>query len=307
MQILLETDVLRTFLSIAETGSFSAASIAIGRTPSAVSMQMKKLEQQLSRDLFVREGRGVVLSSDGEEMVSYARRILRINEEAVAHFTQPHLEGAVRIGTPDDFATRFLPIALAKFARTYPRVQVEVVCDLSVNLIPLLDRGKLEMTLVSQTGTLTHATRGIPVWREPLVWAEHEIGRAASVRPLPLALSPRRCAWRASALRALDEADIEYRIAYTSTHHAAQQAAIVADLALAPMPQSLIEPPLKFVEAEEGLPTLEDYEVRLLRASRQKDPVLDTLADHIVQSFTYADGMGSTLADTVSLSKSGVA
>lgn len=303
MQILLETDVLRTFLSIAETGSFSAASLTVGRTPSAVSMQMKKLEQQLGRDLFVREGRGVVLSSDGEEMVSYARRILRINEEAVAHFTQPHLEGAVRIGTPDDFATRFLPIALAKFARAYPKVQVEVVCDLSVNLIPLLDRGKLEMALVSQTGTLTHVTRGIPIWREPLVWAVHEIGRAARVRPLPLALSPRKCAWRASALRALDEADIEYRIAYTSSHHAAQQAAIMADLALAPMPQSLIEAPLKVVESDAGLPVLEDYEVRLLRASRQKDPVLDTLADHIVQSFTTTEGIGAIFPDAVPVAK----
>jgi len=236
--------------------------------------------------LFVREGRGVVLSSDGEELVSYARRLLRINEEAVAHFTQPDLEGTVRIGTPDDFATRFLPVALAKFARTYPKVQVEVICDLSVNLIPLLERGRLDMTLVSQTGTLTHVARGTPIWREPLVWAVHEIGRAAGLRPLPLALSPRKCAWRASALRALDEADIEYRIAYTSVHHAAQQAAIMADLATSPMPQSFVEAPLRIVEADEGLPELEDYEVRLLRATRQKDSVLDTLATHIVDSFS---------------------
>ncbi|MBL4757939.1 MAG: LysR family transcriptional regulator [Rhizobiales bacterium] len=286
MQTLLETDVLRTFLSIAETGSFSAAAISIGRTPSAVSMQMKKLEQQLERDLFIRQGRGVVLSTDGEEMVSYARRILHINEEAVAHFTQPHLEGAVRIGTADDFATRFLPIALAKFARAYPKVQVEVVCDLSVNLIPQVERGLLDMTLVSQTNTLTHITRGIPIWRERLVWAVHEDGQAAERRPLPLALCPGKCAWRASALRALDEADIDYHIAYTSTHYAGQQAAIVADLALAPMPRSLIEPPLRVLEDDEGLPTLEDYEVRLLRAPGKKDPVLDTLATHIVDSFS---------------------
>ncbi len=286
MQILLETDVLRTFLSIAETGSFSSAALSVGRTPSAVSMQMKKLEQQLQRDLFIRQGRGVVLSPDGEEMVSYARRILHINEEAVAHFTQPHLEGAVRIGTPDDFATRFLPVALGKFARAYPKVQVEVVCDLSVNLIPQVERGTMDMTLVSQTNTLTHVTRGIPIWRESLVWAVHEDGQAATRRPLPLALSPRKCAWRASALRVLDETDIEYHIAYTSTHYAGQQAAIVADLALAPMPQSLVESPLRIVEDGEGLPALEDYEVRLLRAPGKKDSVLDTLAAHIVDSFS---------------------
>lgn len=286
MQFLLESDVLRTFLAIAESGSFSSAADAVGRTPSAISMQMKKLEEQLDRSLFTKRGRGIALTPDGEELVSYARRLLRINEEAVAHFTQPDLEGEVRIGTPDDFATRFLPIALSRFSRAYPKVQVEVVCDLSVKLIPYLQKGRLDMTLISQTGTLNHIGRGTLIWREPLVWAVYEDGVAMRKRPLPLALSPRSCSWRASALKALDDADIDYRIAYTSAHHAGQQAAIMADLAVSPMPWSLIEPPLRSVEEGEGLPTLEDYEVRLLRAPANKDPVLDTLAAHIIESFS---------------------
>ena len=286
MSVLLEIDVLHTFVTIAEVGSFSSAAQIVGRTPSAVSMQMKKLEEQLGRDMFIRKGRGITLSPDGEALCSYARRILHINEEAVGHFTTPHLEGKVVFGTPDDFATRFLPAALSRFARAYPMVQVEVVCAMSSELIPLLDAGKLDMMLVSQTGAKTHSTRGVTIWKEPLVWATHEEGELTERRPLPLALSPISCAWRASAIAALNEADIGYHVAYMSAHYAGQHAAIVAGLALAPLPASVIAPPLRAVSEEEGLPLLEDYEVKLLRAPGKRTAVLNTLADHIVDSFT---------------------
>lgn len=285
MSNLLDIDVLRTFLAIAELGSFSGAAQAVGRTPSAISMQMKKLEEQLGRDMFVKKGRGIALSVDGEALCSYARRIIHLNEEAVAHFTTPHLEGKIRLGTPDDFATRFLPIALSRFARAYPMVQVEVVCAMSTELIALLDSGRLDMTLVSQTVTKTHSARGVTIWTEPLVWAMHEDSELTERRPLPLALSPINCAWRASAIKALNEADIDYHVAYMSSHYAGQHAAIVSGLALAPLPNSVITQPLRAISEDEGLPSLENYEVKLLQAPGKRTTILNTLADHIVQSF----------------------
>ncbi len=304
---LLDIDVLRTFVAIAELGSFSAAAQLVGRTPSAVSMQMKKLEQQLGREMFVRKGRGITLSADGEALCSYARRIIFLNEEAVAFFTTPHLEGKVRLGTADDFATRFLPSALSRFSRAYPMVQVEVVCAMSSELISLLDQGLLDMTLVSQTATKTHSTRGVSIWSEPLVWVTHEDGDIAERRPLPLALSPINCAWRASAIKALNEADISYHVAYTSSHYAGQYAAIVSGLALAPLPVSVITPPLRALAADEMLPQLEDYEVKLLRAPGKRSDVLDCLADHIIQSFTPPHVMPLNLSGAASLGAAGTA
>jgi len=285
MTNLLDIDILRTFVTIAELGSFSLAAEAVGRTPSAVSMQMKKLEEQLGREMFVRKGRGIALSADGEALCSYARRILHLNEEAVGHFMAPQLEGKVRLGTPDDFATRFLPVALSSFARAYPMVQVEVVCAMSSELIPLLDKGRLDLSVVSQTSTKTHSGRGVTIWKEPLVWATSQDSELTDRRPLPLALCPLNCAWRASAIKALNEADIDYHVAYMSAHYAGQYAAIVSGLALAPLPASVVSAPLRIVGEGEGLPPLEDYEVRLLRATGNRTAILETLKDHIVQSF----------------------
>ncbi|MBZ0217074.1 MAG: hypothetical protein K8F25_11010, partial [Fimbriimonadaceae bacterium] len=129
------------------------------------------------------------------------------------------------------------------------------------------------------------------IWTEPLVWVMHEDSSLTERRPLPLALSPINCAWRASAIKALNEADIDYHVAYMSSHYAGQHAAIVSGLALAPLPNSVIAAPLRAIGDDEGLPALEDYEVKLLQAPGKRTTILNTLADHIVQSFKPAHGM----------------
>lgn len=146
---LLDNDVLRSFVAIAESGTFTSAARVVHRTPSALSMQIKQLERNLGKTLFIREPRRVTLTAEGEVLLDYSRRLLRLNEEAVQHFISPTLEGKVGIGTSDDVGTRILPEVLAEFARSYPAVLVDVVVGSSKQNLARLDAGELDMTLVT--------------------------------------------------------------------------------------------------------------------------------------------------------------
>lgn len=281
---LLETDLLRTFVAIAETGSFTRAARTIFRTPSAVSMQMRKLEETLGRALFLREGRAVQLTADGEALLGYGRRMLSLNQEAVARFLEPPLAGVVRFGAPDDFGTRLLPPILARFASTHRDVEVEVSLQPSAVLLDRLDRGELDLTLITDGCGPNAPQRGSVVFSEPLVWAGLREGAAWRCDPLPLALSSAPCAWRATALAALDKEGRRYRVAYSSEHCAGQTAALLADLAVAPFAASLVAPPLRRLGQAENLPPLGTYNMSLVRGS-ERSAACDAFAEHVLASF----------------------
>lgn len=281
---LLESDVLRTFVTIAESGSFSRAARLIFRTPSAVSMQIKRLEETLGQTLFVREPRRVRLTTEGEALLSYGRRLLELNEEAVAQFLAPSIAGTVRLGTSDDVGTRVLPGVLSRFARTHAAVQVDVMVGCSLDLLGKLDKGELDLALVTLGNEGQERRHGEIVFTEPLVWACREDSVLSERSPLPLALANQGCAWRGLALAALDRIGRPYRIAYTSEHCAGQEAAMLADLAVAPFPRSLIRAPLRSLGVETGLPPLGDYHIELIRAPGH-GPVAETLANHVAQAF----------------------
>lgn len=281
---LLDTDVLQTFVAIAETGSFTRAARQVFRTPSALSMQIKRLEETLGRPLFVRQARQVSLTPEGELLLSYGRRLLKLNEEAVAQFLSPALEGTVRFGSPDDVGTRILPGVLAQFARSHPAVQVDVMTGASVEMVRRLDAGELDLILVTADNEGMEPGRGEVVYSEPLVWACREGGIAPRRSPLPLALANHGCAWRRSALKALDRVGIAYRVAYTSENCSGQEAAMLADLAIAPFPSSLVRAPLRKVDPAIGLPPLGEYQVLLIRRSGI-GPAGEALAGHVVEAF----------------------
>jgi DNA-binding transcriptional LysR family regulator len=278
----LEVDLLRTLVAIVSTGSFNRAAKAVFRTPSAVSMQMKKLEDLVGRAIFAKDGRGVVLTTDGEALLGYARRMLQLNDEALARFRCQATEGVVRLGTPDDYATVFLPRILGRFAASHPLVQVDVNCLSSSKLIGLLDQGELDIALVSR-GASGHG-EGVLVHREPLVWAGLRHGTAWQRRPMPIAVSSGLCCWRSQSTAALDRVGVDYRVAYTSQHYVGQLAPVLADLAVAPLPASLITGDLVRVD-DRGLPPIGHYEIELRVTARPTGPALDALAEHIRQSF----------------------
>ena len=281
---LLESDVLKTFVGIAESGSFTRTAAQVYRTTAAVSMQIKRLEETLGRPLFVREARQVRLTPEGEMLLGYARRLLKLNEEAVSHFLAPALAGRVCFGSPTDLGNRVLPGVLSMFARSHPAVQVDVSLGRSVELIERLDAGELDLTLINTGDDGLDDSRGEIIYSEALVWAGREGGLAVQRSPLPLALANPGCAWRRTALDALDRLDLPYRIAYSCEQCAGQEAAMIADLAVAPFPRSLVRPPLRRLGEEHGLPPLGDYHIKLLRGRNRGDAAA-ALAAQVVVAF----------------------
>ena len=281
---LIDMDLYRTFLVIAETSSFSKASELVGRTPSAVSMQIKKLETILGVSVFVREGRSVRLTTEGEALLGYARRILMLNEEAVGLFRSPDVEGQVRFGAPSDFGTRFLPAFLSRFARSHPGVNVDVHLEGSPQLHDEMRQGRLDLVLYTARPEGDLVKGGEIVFTEPLVWAGLEGGIAFERDPLPLAVSTPGCPWRRAARVALDREQKPYRISYTSFHGAGQEAALLADLAVAPFPASVVEPPLQVLDERHGLPDIGNYHI--IMAQRPKaGKATQAFAEHVAESF----------------------
>ncbi|HKA78780.1 MAG TPA: LysR family transcriptional regulator, partial [Xanthobacteraceae bacterium] len=147
MTALIDIDQLRTFIAIAETGSFTRAAEVVHKTQSAVSMQMKRLEERLGRPMFARDGRSSKLSEDGERLLDYARRIVKLNVEALAAFSDAELTGRVRLGVPDDYADRYLPEIMARFSRAYPSVELTVTCEPTVELVHRIDTNDLDLAI----------------------------------------------------------------------------------------------------------------------------------------------------------------
>ncbi|HEY5816825.1 MAG TPA: LysR substrate-binding domain-containing protein [Mesorhizobium sp.] len=279
---LLDLDVLRTFIAIAETGSFTAAANAVFRTPSAVSMQIKKLEDVLGRSVFARDARSVTLTADGEMLLGYARRMIAINREAVSKFIVPDIVGVVRLGSPDDFGERVLPHVLRRFAQTHPSIAVDVVIDQSTNLRRRMDDRTLDITLLTNS---TRAASGAEtLLTEPIVWAGAKGGCAHLREPLPVSVWEEGCAWRGGAIEALGREGRNYRVAYMSAHTSGQRAAIMSDLAIAPLPKSFITNDMVELGPKDGLPPIGEYSLAMLVASDASAPVR-AAADHIRAAF----------------------
>lgn len=198
MTALLDIDQLRTFIAIVDTGSFTRAADAVHKTQSAVSMQIKKLEERVGRAIFERDGRASKLTEDGERLIEYARRIVRLNAEALASFAEAELAGRVRLGLPDDYADRYLPEILARFSESNPRVEVTVVCEPTPMLVPRIAAADLDLAIITHVESRGSAS---VIRIERLLWvtsARHSVHEGA---PLPLALGRSDCTWRNSTLR----------------------------------------------------------------------------------------------------------
>lgn len=261
---MLDIDVLRTFVAIADTGSFSSAANAVFRTPSAVSMQIKKLEEQIGVAVFDRDARSVTLTSDGEVLLGFARRLLALNREAVSKFVAPTVTGVVRLGSPDDIGECVLPLVLKRFAETHPGVTVDVVIDQSSNLRKRLDERRLDVTLVNMSHTVPGKGDTEVLLDEELVWAGAKCGTAYRRDPLPLSIWEEGCAWRGNALEALESSRRPYRIAYMSSHSTGQRAAIMADLAIAPFAKTLLGEGIVALGSEHALPELGRYQLGMI-------------------------------------------
>ncbi len=280
---LLDLDLLKTLVAIAETGSFSAAAAQVLRTPSAVSMQVKKMEDLLGRPVFMRDSRSVTLTNDGAFLLEHARRMLALNRDAVAYFVQPDIEGVVHLGAPDDVAERFLVDMLRRFNESHPHVTINVTIESSDRMIELLHAGRLDMALITCEAGFRDDGAEI-LLREQLVWGTCRGGVAAEQDPLPVSVWEEGCAWRKVALDQLEANKRPWRVAFQSAHISGQRAAILADLAVAPIPCSSIGGDIIEAPDRYGLPKLPKYSLGLL-VTKNPNAAIEAAADHLRASF----------------------
>jgi DNA-binding transcriptional LysR family regulator len=275
----LDLDLLRCFVTIAETGSFTRAGERLGRTQSTISLQVKRLEDQLGRALFARTPRSLSLTGEGERLLGPARQLLRLNDAAIADLFEPDMTGRVRLGVPEDFATAHLPAVLAAFAKAHPLVELEVTCDLTLNLVKAFHDGAFDLVLVKREPSA--ALEGVRVWREPLVWVARDQRAAAELETVPLIVSPEPCVYRKRAVDALEAVGRRWRIAYTSTSLAGAQSAVNAGLGITVLPREMVPPYLTAITDDPDLPPLYDTEIALIEAPGLS-PTAHRLAQHIV-------------------------
>ncbi len=289
----LDLDQLQTFCVVADCQSFTEAARRVHKTQSAVSMQIKRLEDRLGQPLFKRDGRNVTLTAEGELLYARARRMLRINADIVDVFAHGDLAGNIRFGVPDDYAVKLLPVILSSFQKTNPKITVDVRCAPSEELLENMRTGKYDLIVFTQ-GTMHEF--GELFRTEPMYWVASHGGAALAADPLPLACGGQHCAWRRDAVNALDRSGRDYRIAYTSSNATAILSAVLSDLAIGVLPESALQPGMRVVSEEKDLPRLQDAQIALMRASHAYGGIYDALATHIVSQMGNLEGHASRAA-----------
>ncbi|WP_106754933.1 LysR substrate-binding domain-containing protein [Pannonibacter carbonis] len=281
---MLDLDQLRTFVAIAEYGSFTRAAEVVHKTQSAVSMQMRRLEERIGRPIFVREGRMSRLTEDGEKLLHYARRLVQLNDETLAVFDETEVQGCVRLGTPDDYADRFLPEILARFSRSNPKAEVSVVCAPTSNLIDLVSANELDVAIITHVEKPDRPQRDEVIRREPLLWVVSARHAVENEDVLPLALGRGTCNWRRAALSALTSVQREHRLLYSSWNSTAVGAAVLAGLAVSVLPESALRPGMRVLSEADGFPKLPECEIAVMRSWHQRSRVTEALVEHIISS-----------------------
>ncbi|ABD86316.1 LysR family transcriptional regulator [Rhodopseudomonas palustris] len=277
---MLDLELLRSFVAVVDAGGFTRAGARVHRTQSTVSQQIKRLEDDLGQALLNRTGKDVTPTESGERLLSYARRLLSLAEEARDVVARPNGEGAVRLGIPEDFAAYRLTKLLASFARSRPGLRLDVRAAQSVDLKRDLERGDLDLALLKRAAEGRDA---IAVWPERLHWitsGSHPCD--ANAASLPLIFFPTGCLYRARAIHAIESAGRRWHMAYCSANLAGIQAAVAAGLGLSILPAIAIQPDHRRLTAKDGFAPIDSTELALV-ASPDASPATLRLADRLAE------------------------
>jgi DNA-binding transcriptional LysR family regulator len=274
----LEIDVLRTFVTGVQLGGFARAANQLGRSPSAVSAQLKKLEEQIDQALFKKAGRRLALTDAGEALLCYAKRIIALNDETIATLTDSALEGWVRLGLPQDFAEHWLPAALGRFARMHPKVNVEVHVARNVDLLHRVETGELDLVLA--WGAAESNGDHNPMFEVPMVWVGP---KSASVDlasdPLLLAAFEPPCVFRAAATDALAAVGRPWRLTFTSPSLSGLWAAVEAGLGITIRTPLGLPPALAVLDASKALPALPSATLVMRISKGAQSPIVTVLSE----------------------------
>ena len=280
---MLDLDLLRSFVSVVDSGGFTRAGERVHRTQSTVSQQIKRLEDDVGRPLLIRSGKTVTPTEDGERLLSYARRILALAGEARDMLARPEAEGVVRLGIPEDFAAYRLTKLLASFARSHPTLRLDVRADQSVYLRRDLERGDIDLALLKRAAG---EKGGLAVWPERVHWVTSKskpTDTTAQPKSVPLIFFPAGCLYRTRAIHAVETAGRAWHMAYTSSSLSGIQAAVAAGLGLSILPEIAIQSEHRVLTAQDGFAPIDKTEVALVAApgaSAGTIRLADRLADY---------------------------
>ena len=256
----LDLDLLRTFVAVADLNTFAAAAAAVCRTQSAVSQQMQRLEQLVGKELFARHGRNKLLTEHGIQLLGYARKILRFNDEACMSLMFSNLQGVLTLGASDESADTILPFLLNRISSVYPKLALDVSVKRNAFMVEMLKENEVDLVVTThrpgQFDCLTLRT-------SPTHWycaAEYVLQQG---EPIPLVLLDDPSPFRDMVLAALNEAGIPWRLAYVASTLPAVRAAVKAGLGVTARPVEMMSPDLRVLGQSEGLPSLPDTEYLL--------------------------------------------
>lgn len=283
-RIQLDLDVMRSFVTGIDLGSFAKAADRLGRSTSAVSAQLKKLEEQAGTPLLRKVGRGMALTEAGEVMLGYARRLLELNDEAVSAVRGVQLDGRVRLGMQEDFGENVLPEVLGRFKRAHPKLRVEVHIARNAVLMQLLEAGRLDLALAWETDA--RASHRQHIQTLPMRWIGADADRLPCEpgEPIPLVVLDAPCLMRTAAIDALDRAGLAWRIAFTSASLAGTWAAVKAGLGISVRTPLGVPVDLHAMDAKAtALPALPQLGLALYRSEAESTPAVTRLAELILQ------------------------
>lgn len=258
----LQIDWLKCFLAVVDKGSLSRAAPDLNRSQSAVSMQLKKLEQTLGCEVIKRSHRDLELTPQGELLLGYARRIMNLHQELQNAFEPEQLSGCIRLGVPDDYASKYLTPVLKKFAALHHKVEIQLNCEQSTALIPRIESGDLDLALVSRE----HAGQGTLLFHEPLVWVGSRQFELWNNEPLQIAVYENTSLAKRSAIQCLGLQGRAYRVVSNSSSLAGQIAAVESGLAVAVFTQCSVPSHLQILGTEHGLGPLTPMQVAVYRS-----------------------------------------
>jgi DNA-binding transcriptional LysR family regulator len=282
LMIPLDSDLMRAFLAVADTGSVTAAADVIGRTQSAVSVQIRKLEDSLGQPLFIRLPRGVVLTPRGEQLLPYARRVTSLLAEAAVALREKPLIGPVRIGIPDEYAETVLPRALAAFSERHPGLEVTVRCDFTAPQMAALDEDQLDLAVVYDG---QHTSHDEVLCVDPTVWVTSTTHAQHLQAPVPVGVYFNSDWCRDYALPSLDQQSIAWRTAFECDTSGSLRIAARAGLAISPLSRSTIPVGCRELTAADGFPIIDRARVVLRRNPRGTSEAIEGLAATVREAF----------------------
>lgn len=276
----IELSLLKSFIAIVDEGNFVLAAQAAGKSPSSVTMQIKRLEDVVGASLFLRDARGTRLTQAGERLVPHARRMLAMETEILTSFQPGIVQGEVRLGVPDDVVEQFPMETLRRFRDEHPAVTLTVSVDHTPALLRKVDRDVLDLTIITYAESLPGVRESQRIWFEREVWATSRTGIASERQPLPVALWEKGWTWHKPTVEGLEESGLDYIIVLQCENIGARRAAIAADLAIGPLPLSQMGPDLVAVNNRPTLPALPDYGLGL-KVRADASAAVETVAAHI--------------------------